>query len=74
MSHQVLLECGYEMQVQKNVSLAQGDACIDIWRDDHCGLQNIIAVECKHWADQATKNVVLSTVVCKEVSNRRTAR
>jgi hypothetical protein len=55
---QVLLECGYEVQVQKNVSLARGDACIDVWADDHSSPQNIIAVECKHWARPATKNVV----------------
>lgn len=55
---QILLECGYEVQVQKNVSLARGDACIDVWADDHSSPQNIIAVECKHWARPATKTVV----------------
>ncbi|RSN44891.1 hypothetical protein DMC64_18565 [Amycolatopsis sp. WAC 04197] len=55
---QILMECGYEVQVQRNVSLARGDACIDVWADDHSSPQNIIAVECKHWARPATKSVV----------------
>jgi hypothetical protein len=54
----ILTECGYEAEVQKNVDLARGDATIDVWADDHSSPQNIIAVECKHWARPATKSVV----------------
>jgi hypothetical protein len=55
---QILKECGYDVEVQKNVQLARGDVNIDVWADDHSSPQNIIAVECKHWATPATKNVV----------------
>jgi restriction system protein len=55
---QILKECGYDVEVQKNVPLARGDVNIDVWADDHSSPQNIIAVECKHWATPATKNVV----------------
>jgi restriction system protein len=55
---QILKECGYDVEVQKNVQLARGDVNVDVWADDHSSPQNIIAVECKHWATPATKNVV----------------
>jgi len=55
---QILSECGYDVEVQKNVPLARGDVNIDVWADDHSSPQNIIAVECKDWARPATKNVV----------------
>jgi restriction system protein len=55
---QILTECGYDVEVQKNVPLARGDVNIDVWADDHSSPQNIIAVECKLWATPATKNVV----------------
>lgn len=55
---QILKECGYDVEVQKNVQLARGDVNIDVWADDHSSPQNIIAVECKHWATPTTKNVV----------------
>jgi restriction system protein len=55
---QILSECGYDVERQKNVPLARGDVNIDVWADDHSSPQNIIAVECKHWARPATKNVV----------------
>lgn len=55
---QVLMDCGYDVQVQKNVSLARGKAVIDVWADDHSSPQNILAIECKHWFRRATKTVV----------------
>ena len=55
---QILGECGYEVEVQKNVQLARGDVNIDVWADDHGSPSNIIAVECKHWSTAVTKNVV----------------
>jgi hypothetical protein len=30
-----LAECGYDVEVQKNVKLARGDVDIDVWADDH---------------------------------------
>lgn len=55
---QILRECGYDVEVQKNVQLARGDVDIDVWADDHSSPPNVIAVECKHWSRPATKNVV----------------
>lgn len=55
---QILSECGYEVEIQRNVKLARGDVNIDVWADDHSSPSNIIAVECKHWSTAATKNVV----------------
>lgn len=55
---QILAECGYDVEVQKNVKLARGDVNIDVWADDHSSPPNVIVVECKHWATPATKNVV----------------
>lgn len=55
---QILGECGYHVEVQKNVKLARGDANIDVWADEQASPPNIIVVECKHWATPATKNVV----------------
>ena len=57
---QILTECGYEVESQKNVPLARGDVNIDVWADDHSSPQNIIVVECKHWATPVTKSVVHS--------------
>jgi len=54
----ILMECGYDVEMQKNVRLARGDVNIDVWADDHSSRQNIIAVECKRWARPATRNVV----------------
>jgi hypothetical protein len=45
----VLAECGYDVEVQKNVKLARGDVDIDVWADDHSGPPNVIAIECKRW-------------------------
>src|SRR5688500_5537101 len=55
---QILRECGYEVEIQKNVKLARGDVNIDVWADEHSSPPNVIAVECKYWATRATKNVV----------------
>jgi restriction system protein len=57
---QILTECGYEVERQKNIPLARGDVNIDVWADDHSSPQNIIVVECKHWATPVTKSVVHS--------------
>jgi restriction system protein len=54
----ILRECGYEVEVQKNVKLARGDVNIDVWADEHMSPPNVIVVECKHWATPATKNAV----------------
>jgi hypothetical protein len=54
----ILMECGYDVEMQKNVRLARGDVNIDVWADDHSSPQNIIAVECKRWTRPATRNVV----------------
>ena len=32
---QILRECGYDVEVQKNVQLARGDVNLDVWADDH---------------------------------------
>jgi hypothetical protein len=59
------------VEVQKNVQLARGDVNIDVWADDHSSPQNIIAIECKHWATPATNNVVhgFRTVVGESGAN-----
>lgn len=54
----ILRECGYDVEVQKNVKLARGDADIDVWADDHSSPPNVIAVECKRWKAAVPKNVV----------------
>lgn len=54
----ILGECGYDVEVQKNVPLARGDVNVDVWADDHSSPPNVIAIECKNWATAATKNVV----------------
>lgn len=55
---QILGECGYDVEVQRNVKLARGNVSIDVWADDHNSPRNVIVVECKHWARPVTKNVV----------------
>jgi hypothetical protein len=55
----ILRECGYDVEVQRNVQLAgRGDVNIDVWADDHTSPPNVIAVECKHWATPVTKHEV----------------
>jgi len=54
----ILADCGYDVEVGKNVKLARGDADIDVWADDHSQPPNVLAVECKLWADPVTKEVV----------------
>jgi len=54
----ILAECGYEVEVQKNVPLARGDVTVDVWADEHTSPPNVIAVECKYWSTPVTKNVV----------------
>jgi restriction system protein len=56
----ILTECGYDVEVQKTVQLARGRANIDVWADDHSSPRNVIAVECKHWANRVPKHVVHS--------------
>lgn len=55
---QILEECGYEVEVQKEVPLARGVANIDVYAVDHTSPPNIFAFECKHWKTPATKTVV----------------
>jgi restriction system protein len=55
---EILDECGYDVEIQKNATLARGNVNIDVWADDHSSPPNIIAVECKYWATPADKNVV----------------
>jgi restriction system protein len=54
----VLADCGYDVEVQKNVPLVRGDVDVDVWADDHSVPPNVIIVECKHWVTPATKSVV----------------
>jgi hypothetical protein len=54
----ILTECGYDVEVQKNVKLARGDVDVDVWADDHSSPPNVIAVECKLWKAAVPKNVV----------------
>jgi restriction system protein len=55
----ILAECGYDVEVGKNVQLAgRGDANIDVWADDHSQPPNVIAVECKLWGSPVTQDVV----------------
>lgn len=54
----ILAECGYDVEVQKNVDLARGDVDVDVWADDHSSPPNVIAVECKLWNTSVPKNVV----------------
>jgi hypothetical protein len=55
---QILDECGYEVEMHKDVHLARGDVNIDVWADDHGSPPNVFAVECKCWATLVPKNVV----------------
>jgi hypothetical protein len=55
---QILRECGYEVEVQKQIALARGDVNVDVWADDHSEPANVLVIECKHWASAVTKNVV----------------
>ena len=56
---QILAECGYAVEVQKNVELAgRGDANIDVWADEQTSPPNVIAVECKNWKTPAKKHEV----------------
>jgi restriction system protein len=54
----ILSECGYDVEVQKQVELARGSVNVDVWADDHSRPPNVLAVECKHWATPATQTVV----------------
>lgn len=54
----ILRECGYNVEVQKNVQLARGDVNIDVWADDHSSPPNVIAIECKLWSTPVPKSVV----------------
>lgn len=56
---QILGECGYLVEIQKNVQLAgRGDVNIDVWADEQTSPPNVIAVECKNWAKPANKHEV----------------
>lgn len=54
----ILTECGYAVEVQKNIKLARGDVDVDVWADDHSSPPNVIAVECKLWKTAVPKNIV----------------
>ena len=54
----ILDECGYDVEVQKNVRLARGDVKVDVWADDHSLPPNVVVIECKNWAASVTKGVV----------------
>jgi restriction system protein len=55
----ILEESGYEVEVEKNVQLGgRGDANFDVWAVENSMPPTVIAVECKRWADPATKDVV----------------
>jgi restriction system protein len=54
----ILRECGYDVEVQKSVKLARGNANIDVWADDDSSPPNVIAVECKRWRTAVPQNVV----------------
>lgn len=54
----ILQECGYDVEVGRNVPLARGDVNVDVWADDGASPPNVLIVECKQWARPVTKNVV----------------
>jgi restriction system protein len=56
---QILRECGYDVEVQKEVELAgRGTANIDVWADDHSSPRNVLAIECKQWRRRTNQSVV----------------
>jgi restriction system protein len=54
----ILGECGYEVEVGKNIELARGDVNVDVWANEHTSPPNVLIVECKHWSRPVTKSVV----------------
>lgn len=54
----ILRECGYEVEEQKSVKLARGEANADVWADDHAEPPNILVVECKHWKRRVSRDVI----------------
>lgn len=54
----ILGECGYEVEVGKNIQLARGDVNVDVCAVENTSPPNVMIVECKHWAQPVTKNVV----------------
>lgn len=54
----ILTECGYDVEIHKNLKLARGEVDVDVWADDHSSPPNVIVVECKRWKTPVPKNVV----------------
>jgi restriction system protein len=68
---QILRECGFAVEVQKDLPMARGNVKVDLYAIEHTSPPNIIVVECKHWATPATKSVVhaFRTVVADSGAN-----
>lgn len=54
----ILSECGYDVELQKNVKLARGDVNVDVWAVEHSTPPHLIAVECKLLKTAVSKDVV----------------
>lgn len=55
----ILMECGFEVEIEKKVQSARGGVELDVYAEETVrGRKYAIACECKHWKSRIPQNVV----------------
>jgi len=68
----ILAECGFDVDVEKAISLPRGSVEIDVFaRESNQGRTNTLVCECKHWAKRVPQSVIhaFRTVVAETGAN-----
>lgn len=54
----ILSECGYRTEIDRTITLARGEADIDVYAEDPRAVAPVVLIECKHWKRAVPRNVV----------------
>lgn len=67
----ILMDCGYEAEVEKEINLGRGKAVVDVYAHKSAGLSVTIICECKHWQKRVPRAVVqgFRTIVTEAGAN-----
>src|SRR6187402_2169823 len=68
----VLADCGYETEIEKNISLGRGKAVVDVYARRPGSLSTTILCECKYWKKRVPRGVAqeFRTIVTESGANQ----
>ena len=67
----ILSDCGYNTEIEKEISLGRGKSVVDVYARRSCGIPTTIICECKHWNKKVPRSVVqgFRTIILESGAN-----